>query len=145
MPLLPSDLPQRVEDVLDDNATFEPAALAAVRELARAKPWQGDDAARLEKLNACAARLAAAYGHEVWTVRLGSAPAVDQSARVVVLTKPSVVTFLHFMAAARGLSPFGCFRWSVNIFRRCFPRSFARCEHVGPFLVAAGRPAADAE
>jgi hypothetical protein len=128
------DLPN-VADILDDNATFDPAALAAVRELARSRPWRGDDAERLAKLNACAAKLAAAYQHDAWTFALGLTPSIDREQRVVTLSKPSVVTFLNIMALVRGQSMVGAFRWSINIFKRCFPRSFAACRQVGPLLI----------
>lgn len=137
---MPHDIPQSVEDVLDDNATFEPAALAAVRELARAKPWQGTDEERLAKLNACAAKLADAYGHEHWTFELGPVPRANPLNHVVTIHKLSVVTFLNYMAQLRGQNPFGAYRWSLNLFKRCFPRSFASAEQVGPNLVRREHP-----
>jgi hypothetical protein len=133
-----------VADVLDDGATFEPAALAAVRDLARGKPWQGTDAERLVKFNACAAALAAAYRFQPWTIALAdeSHPAqIDEASHVLTVDRLSVVTFLHFMALARGQNVVGAMRWSINIFRRCFPRSFARMRQVGPYLVTPERAA----
>jgi hypothetical protein len=129
------DIPNSVEDVLDDNATFDPAALAAVKALARSKPWQGTDEERVAKFNACAAALAAAYSIPAWTVKLGDVAGVDPVDRVLTMEKLSVVTFLNAMTLARGCTPFAAFRWSINIFRRCFPRSYAQCQHVGPYLV----------
>src|SRR5687768_1724691 len=118
-----NELPESVQDVLDDNATFEPAAVAAVRKFARSKPFQGTDAERLAKFNTCAAELSAAYGLEPWTVVMGFRSELDHEHHRLVLKKLSVVTFLHAMGAARGLPVFGRFRFSLNLFKRFFPRS----------------------
>jgi hypothetical protein len=45
------------------------------------------------------------------------------------------VTFLHEFAHARGFDERQACRWSINLFRRCFPRSFASCRQVGHTLV----------
>ena len=47
----------------------------------------------------------------------------------------SVVTFLHEFGHALGYGERGACRWSINLFRRCFPRSFARCRQAGHTLV----------
>jgi hypothetical protein len=143
MPSFASSMPS-VADVLDDGATFEPAALAAVRGLARGKTWQGTDAERLAKFNECAAALAAAYRFQAWTVALADAahPAsIDEEHHVLTVDRLSVVTFLNFMGHARGHDAVGALRWSINIFRRCFPRSFARMRQVGPYLITPERAA----
>ena len=46
-----------------------------------------------------------------------------------------MLTYLHEFAHARGYDERGACRWSLNLFRRCFPRSFARCRPVGHTLV----------
>jgi len=132
-----SDIPSSVEDVLDDSATFQPAALAAVKALARSKPWTGTDAERLEKFNACAAALASAYSAPAWTIIIGEPGQFDAQQHVFPLEKLSVVSFLHAMALIRGCNRFSAYRWSINIFRRCFPKSYARCRHDGPNLIVA--------
>ena len=54
----------------------------------------------------------------------------------------SVVTFLHEFGHARGYGERGACRFSINPFRRVFPRLFARCRRVGHTLVRGGEPAA---
>ncbi|MBV8780748.1 MAG: hypothetical protein JO353_05060 [Phycisphaerae bacterium] len=131
---MPADFDFTVDDVLDDHATFAPGALAAVRAFARSKPWAGSNDERLAKFNACLARLCEAYGMPQWMMELGDRPSINFATHRFVHTRLSVVTFLHSFAIARGQSDFSRFRWSINMFRRCFPASFARCERVGPFL-----------
>jgi hypothetical protein len=47
----------------------------------------------------------------------------------------SVATYLWAFARARGLTAREAFRWSLSLFARMFPRSFAGCQFRGPFLV----------
>ena len=47
----------------------------------------------------------------------------------------SVLAYLHEFAHARGADERQACHWSINLFRRCFPRSFARCRAVGHTLV----------
>jgi hypothetical protein len=131
-------LPDSVQDVIDDNATFEPAVLAAVKTLRRSHAWQGTPEERLAKQQACCDAILAAYGLEPVTLALRGHRVYkwDAEKRVLQLGEHlSVVTFLHAMAAVRGANAFGRFRWSINLFRRVFPRSFERCEQIGPYLV----------
>jgi hypothetical protein len=54
---------------------------------------------------------------------------------ITLTGKLSVLTYLHEFAHARGADERQACRWSINLFRRCFPRSFARCRAVGHTLV----------
>lgn len=147
----PSSMPRTVADVLDDNATFEPAALAAARQLARAKPWRGSVTERLAKFNTAVTNLSAAYSlPPLAVVREGEsdgpiAGRIDPQRRLIVYPADtewlSVVTLLHLFSAVRGLNTFGRFRWSINLFRRCFPISYSRCVQVGPYLIKPERAA----
>jgi hypothetical protein len=122
--------------------TFNPAALRAVRALARSKPWQGTLGQRRHKFRRCLAALSAAYG--IAEPRLDFVGGGGESFasryeparhRIVLWGRLSVVTFLHEFAHAKGADERQACRWSVNLFRRCFPRSFARCRQVGHTLV----------
>jgi hypothetical protein len=42
---------------------------------------------------------------------------------------------LHEFAHARGADERQACRWSINLFKKCFPRSFARCRVIGHTLV----------
>lgn len=88
----------------------------------------------------CAIALAYAYG--IPTPAVESLPGVPDcympgSGMINLTPRLSVVSFLHEFAhhldrcrrgrtGGGGGERFAC-RWSINMFRRCFPRSFARC------------------
>lgn len=134
MPSLAHVEPATVSEVLSTRMTFTPQALAAVRALARSKPWKGSESERIVKLNAAAGALADAYGHAPYTVHRADQNAIDPLSHVLFIHRLSVVSFLHLMAHARGLAIRNRYRWSINIFRRCFPISYSRCTHDGPLL-----------
>lgn len=128
--------PATVAEVLVDGKKFSPDALRAVKELARAKPWKQEPPRRLELFRICAVKLAGAYGVRCPRVEQGAIDCYIPAFDLIQLTeKLSVVTFLHEFAHARGFDERQACRWSLNIFRRCFPRSFAACEQVGHTLV----------
>lgn len=131
-----ANYPATVAEVLDDRMTFRPAALAAVRQLARAKPWQGSPAERLAKLQACLQSLAAAYDLPCPSLKVRvTACYLPHRNRIQLTSSLSVVTLLHEFAHARGFDERQACRWSLNLFRRCFPRSFAACRQVRHVLV----------
>jgi hypothetical protein len=133
-----ANYPRTVAEVLDPAMTFKPAALAAVRDLARAKPWRGSPAERLAKLAACLDRLAEAYGVRRPSLAVGRTDCYRPGLNSIELTPAlSVVTFLHEFSHARGHDERDACRWSINLFRRCFPRSYAACRHVRHTLVRA--------
>jgi hypothetical protein len=107
--------------------------LAAVRDYARSKPWRGDGKAKMQSLHV---RLCEIYGTRAELVFDPRRPACFIPAlRRIVLPKVSVVSYLHEFAHARfGSCERRACRWSINLFRRCFPRSFARCRQVGHTL-----------
>lgn len=128
--------PATVAEVLDDRITYRPQALAAVRRLARAKPWRGTPTERFAKLQACLRELAAAYGIDCPRLMIGSVDCYVPAANLIQLTPGlSVVTLLHEFGHARGFDERQTCRWSINLFRRCFPRSFAACRQDGHCLV----------
>jgi hypothetical protein len=123
---------------------FKPAALPAVRDFARSKPWQGTLARRKRKFRRLNRDLAVAYN--IAEPRLifqnveANLPSWASNYRplthtITLVGKLSVVTFLHEFAHARGYGERQACRWSLNLFRCCFPRSFARCRAVGHTLV----------
>jgi hypothetical protein len=136
--------PATVQEVLDPALTFKPAALRAVRAFARSKPWRGSLSRRKDTFRRLNRELAAAYctaePRLVFQGIEGGTGSGDSSYRLATHTitlvgKLSVVTFLHEFAHARGFDERQACHWSINLFRRCFPRSFARCRRVGHTLV----------
>jgi hypothetical protein len=136
--------PATVAEVLDPAMTFKPAALRAVRAFARSKPWRGSIARRKDKFRRLNRELAHAYGipapRLVFDGIEAGGPSGASSYRPLTHTitlsgKLSVLTYLHEFAHARGAGERQACRWSINLFRRCFPRSFDRCRAVGHTLI----------
>ncbi len=136
--------PATVQEILDPAMTFRPAALRVVRAFARRRPWRGTVARRKQKFRRLNRELAAAYGIAEPRLVFQGVEADADSGRsnyrpashtITLAGKLSVLTYLHEFAHARGADERQACRWSVNLFRRCFPRSFARCRAVGHTLV----------
>jgi hypothetical protein len=136
--------PLTVAEVLDDTMTFLPAALRAVRAFRRSKPWRGTVGERRAKFEQLNRDLAAAYGIAVPRLVFADVEAnafsgdsgYSPAAHTITLRgRLSVVTYLHEFAHARGADERQACRWSINLFRRLFPHSFAHCRQVGHTLV----------
>jgi hypothetical protein len=137
------DHPQSMEEVIDDEATYSADVLQAVRAYARSKPWQGTIAQRQAKLMALHLELCRIYDRPVELhFNISSEGETDQarcrfmarSDSIVIGGRISVVNYLHTFAAALGKTSRSRFKWSVNLFRRCFPRSYANLQIDGPML-----------
>ena len=135
------DYPATVAEVLSPPVRFKPATIEAVKAFARSKPWRGTLEERQAKFNAVHDALCAVYGK---TTKLhfwgldgsdsGGSCYVPFADAVVLSGKLSVVTYLHEFAHALGKDERGAVRWSVSLFRLCFPRSFRSCCHEGHML-----------
>ncbi len=141
-----SGYPETVNEVVDPNAKYKPAALRAVRTFAQSKPWQGTEEERKEKFRKLNHDLSAAYGIPEPELVFGTLDGshsgnshyIPALHRITLLGKLSVVTYLHEFAHSRGMGERGACRWSINLFRRCFPRQFARLAHAGHMLIRQG-------
>ena len=139
------DYPSTVLEVVDNDMRFRAAALRAVRAFAESNPWKGTVAQRKQKFRALNDSLAVAYGitepellfESIDGSHSGASHYIPALHRIVMVGKLSVVTYLHEFAHARAIGERGACRWSINLFRRCFPRQFSRLVHVGHTLVRA--------
>ena len=114
--------------MLDDTITFKAATLEALRAFKASHPWRGTPAERLAKFRRLNRRLATIYGIEAPKVVVTQGPGCYMpSAHRIYLRNLSVVTYLHEFGHARGWDERQTCRWSLNLFRRVFPRQFARC------------------
>ena len=136
--------PASVADVLDPPVRFRRGVVRAVRLFAWMKPWRGTVEERRAKFLRALRMLCEVYGMDhVPDLRLVMIDAGVSSngfyspgAHVIgLIGKMSVLTFLHEFGHALGKDERQACRWSLNLFRRCFPRSFARCRMVGHTLV----------
>lgn len=141
------EYPQTVQDVLDENMTFRPAALRAVRAFARSKPWRGTIDERHWKFRALHRALCEAYGLDPQPRLIfgndhstcsGSSCFIPAANAIVLRGRLSVVTYLHEFAHARGMRERQACRWSINVFRRCFPLSWGRARFDGHMIRADG-------
>ena len=139
-----ANYPATVLEVLDDGKRYRPGVLSAMRRFRRSHPFRRHHP--LQKFRDLAAQLAPIYDIPVPEVRVGRMTGGSSGAsscqslpgRAAVITmrgRMSVVTFLHEFAHALGRDERGACRWSLNLFRRIFPVSFARLRHVGHTVV----------
>ena len=135
--------PATVVEILDDQMTFSNDLLQAVQRFALSKPWQGSTELRQEKFRQLNRSMAAACGIEIPKLvfgrldggNAGGSRYTPRIHRIVIVGKLSVVTFLHEFGHALGFDERKACRWSINLFRKCFPREYARLIHVGHLLV----------
>lgn len=133
--------------LVDPNKRFSPACLATMREFRSKKPWRGTLAERQEKFKVLHAALCDAYGivpspelrfialGEAQPGQVGNSGFVRERNTVVVAGRLSVSSYLWAFACAHDLEGADAFRWSLSLFARIFPRSFAQCRFEGPILV----------
>jgi hypothetical protein len=137
-----ANYPATVAEVLDPPVRFKPAVDAAVAAYAASKPWRGNVTERSQKAITLINALADAY--EIRPPMLTLALAGDYyspATRTICLTesaakKFSVITLLHEFGHALGKDERQTCRWSLNLFRKHFPRSFARLAADGHCLRA---------
>ena len=135
--------PTTVLELVDEQMQFKASALRAVKRFAELSPWRGSLDERKEKFRGLNKSLADAYGIPEPDLQFemidgsssGSSHYIRALHRIVLEGKLSVVTFLHEFAHARGKGEQGACRWSINLFRRCFPRQYSRLVGRGHMLI----------
>ena len=135
--------PATVVELLDDQMSYSNALLQAVKEFAELKPWQGSSKSRQEKFRQLNRSMAEAYRIEPPKLVFGRLDGGStgmsnyrpRDHRIVLVGKLSVITFLHEFGHALGYGEREACRWSINLFRKCFPRQYSRLIHVGHTLV----------
>ncbi len=135
--------PATVLEVLDDEAVYPPELLRVVRLFAASNPWKGSLKSRRQKFCQFNHLLAVACRIDEPLLAFGRLDGSSSGAshytardhRIVMVGKLSVVTFLHEFGHALGFDEEAACRWSINLFRKCFPRKFSRLIHVGHMLI----------
>jgi hypothetical protein len=131
--------PQNMEEALGQPLKFPPATLRAVRAFAASKPWRGTFEERQAKFRQLHADYCRIYGINPTlniegdgTGDSGGSGYCPISHTITLVGKLSVITFMHEWGhILRGHSEFEACRWSLRLFERCFPKSFARLQWEG--------------
>lgn len=145
-----NDYPKSIAELDLDSVQFPPAAIEAMRRLARSRPWRGTLEQRKRKLLALSADLAAAYGVPAPRVVFGldggdsGRSCYIPALQTIVLRGQaiSVISFTHeWFHHLLGASEHDVCRHSLALFKfeRCFPRSWARLRFEG-HMARADRP-----
>lgn len=129
-------------DLIDSAYMFKPGIVEAAKAFARSKPWRGDIDERKAKFEAAVESLAKAAEIDVPTLEFdddiwqgGPSDRSCASRRTIYLVgRLSVVTLLNLFAGIAGHDGIERYRWSLNLFARCFPISFGRCYFEGLIL-----------
>ena len=138
--------PHTIAEILDDRMRFRRDTIEAVLRFRQSRPWRGSVAEQKAKFRRLHQDLCRIYGKQT-TLEFGvlDGECSDRSYyspvhdAIRLVGRLSVVTYLHEFAHALRKDEQGACRWSVNLFRRCFPRQFARCGTEGHML-RRGRP-----
>lgn len=137
-----NDYPKTVREVIME-VEYSAEVMEAAQEYAKAKPWAGDAMERRAKLETFHASLNRATGRTT-ELRVISNNAIrdvlgcyNPAADIILIgDKMSVVTYLHeYGHALKGSSEREACIWSINLFRKVFPKSFAGLRAVGHMLV----------
>ena len=137
------DYPATVAEVIDPPIRFKRKTIEAVCRFKRSKPWRGNEDERKAMFERLHSDLSRVYGKQT-RLRFGFLDGGDSGGSyycpstdtITLCGRLSVVTYLHEFAHALGRDERGAVRWSLNLFRQCFPRSFARAAQVGHTLRA---------
>ena len=135
--------PRSVSECVEER-TYQRETVAAIREYRRSKPWRGSLSERTQKLRRLHSALCTAYGLttdlicSVGDDDAGSSGGSHYSPsrnRITLTGRLSVITYLHEFGHALGYGEQGACRWSINLFRRFFPRSYSRLQAEGHTLI----------
>ena len=146
MPMF-DDYPGSVAEVLRDR-TYNADALRAVKRFRRSKAWRGSVQSRKRKFRKLHRELCEVYRLDVGLrMSVGDVTRTSGSShysidgprpKITLVGKLSVVTYLHEFGHALGCDERRACDWSINLFRRCFPRSFASCMQRHHMLIQEG-------
>ena len=138
--------PDTVAECLSDGAKYRRGVIAAARAFKSSGPWRGSIEERKAKFRRLSEALAEVYGIPTPDLRFeridGSFSGASSCLRggrgrpavITMRGRLSVVTFLHEFAHALGKDERGACQWSINLFRRVFPRQYARLQADGHVL-----------
>jgi len=138
--------PESVQECIDDDMKFKPEVYKVLDKFRQSQPWRGTRGEMQYKLRVLNEDLAGVYGipqpQLVFVEKFPvGACCFPTSKPAVIMMEPetdgrySVVCFLHEFGHALGKNEKETCRWSINLFKRIFPKSFDNLEHKGHLLV----------
>ena len=142
--MLRHEYPETVLEIIDDDMRFRASVIRSVCRFAESGPWRGSVDERKEKFKTLNRQLARAYRiaePDLQFSRIdggtsGGSHYIPALHQIVIQGKLSVVTYLHEFAHARGMGERDACRWSINLFRKCFSRQYARLLARGHMLIS---------
>ena len=131
------------------DRTYKPAVLKAMKAFRKSHARTGNRQEREAKFQALHAALCKVYratvvlefDDDALMAESGDSggscyePGMVRKGGHIFMTGFSVVTYLHEFAHALGKDEYGACDWSVNLFRRIFPKSFGRCHFDGHMVL----------
>jgi hypothetical protein len=133
--------PKTVAEVLDDDIKYKKEVLEAVMAFKKTRPWRGSPKVQYVKFQKLNVALSAIYNIPVPTLifKPGVPSCYFPMAKTIFMEpesdgKYSVVVFLHEYGHALGKNEVKTCTWSINLFRLCFPKSYAKLEPKGHLL-----------
>lgn len=128
--------PDTVAECIDDKLKFRQDTADAILRFKKIFPWRGTIRERRAKLRYLNRQLCGIYGIDVRMVfNRQTLSCYKPSLNLIILSDCSVVTYLHEFAHALGRRETGACRWSLNLFKRYFPKSYAGNKHDGHMLI----------
>jgi len=130
--------PNDVEEMLDPNMKFKGDVLRAVKKFKRNKEYRIGKESREEGMKILLKELSTAYGipevglANVATLMLEMNGRADLTNNKIWLgSRLSLITLLHEFAHMIGKNEIKACKWSLNLFKRIYPRAFERLIFVG--------------
>jgi hypothetical protein len=137
------EYPKTVAEVLDDTIKYRPETHEAMIKFKKSNPWIGTRREMQRKFKTLNADLAKVYKIErpqvIFVRRFVYGACYFPIGNLIIMEREkdgrySVVTFLHEFGHALGKNEKETCRWSINLFKHHFPKSFARLVPEGHLL-----------
>lgn len=138
-----ADYPDTVAEVLTDDTKYKRGVIEAVKAYAEAGAWTGDRNARIAKMQVLLQCLSEVYNipcPSLYYQRGTDSNGVYNPSQhsITLIKRLSVLTLLHEFAHALGKGERGACKWSINLFRRCFPEQYVKLSPDGHTLRKGG-------
>jgi len=118
------------EYIMANEMKFKVGTLQAVKawKAEHFRGWKNKAAEeKMAALNALVDSLGLVYANPVgFRADKDSFDHYNRASKVITLANPSIITALHEFAHHLGRDEFGACRWSVWLFKKVFPKSFAK-------------------